>query len=377
MKILTLNCGSSSIRYKLFENEKTLLSGLIERIGERGSSIKNHKQGIKIMLNELIKSRKLKSLKEIDAVGHRVVHGGKLSTSCVISKNILKTIREFSRIAPLHNPVEFKGVRAMKQALPKIPNVAVFDTAFHQTMPEHAFIYAIPYRFYKKEGIRRYGFHGTSHHYVSLRAAEILKKPINKLKLITCHLGAGCSMAAVCNGKSIDTSMGFTPLEGLVMGTRCGDTDPGILIYLADKKRILPKRLDKIFNNQSGLAGISGVGKDMRDVLQGYKKNKKRCKLALEIFCYKIRKYIASYYAVLNKADAIVFTGGIGENAPLIRNWSSSLDCLGIRIDKEKNKKTIGKEGIISSPSSKVKILVIPTDEERMIAIETRKVIRK
>ncbi|MBW3015643.1 acetate kinase [Candidatus Woesearchaeota archaeon] len=372
MKILVLNCGSSSIKYKLFDDNKALDSGLIERIGEKGSKISNYGQGVRLMLDNLIKSKKITSLREIDAVGHRVVHGGEVSKPCRITKKVMKIIREFSSVAPLHNPVELKGIREVKKVL-KVQHVAVFDTAFHQSMPEKAFIYALPYRFYKREGIRRYGFHGTSHEYVSLRAAELLRKPITQLKIITCHLGAGCSITAIDKGKVVDTSMGFTPLEGLVMGTRTGDIDPGVIIYLSDKKKISGKRLDAIFNKQSGLKGIAG-SKDMRDIIEGYKNGSKRCELALDVFCYRIRKYIAAYYAVLNKADAIVFTAGIGENSPLVRKLTADIPCLAIKIDANKNNKV--KEGVISSRNSKVKVLVIPTDEEKMIAIEVQKVIK-
>ena len=374
MKILVLNCGSSSIKYKLFEDENPLTQGLIERIGEKGSKIKNHKQGIKIMLQQLTESKKIKKLSEIKAVGHRVVHGGELSKSCLINKKIINIVKKYSPIAPLHNPVNLKGILEMKKVLPNIPHIAVFDTAFHQTMPEHAFIYALPYKFYKKENIRRYGFHGTSHQDVSQKAAKIIKKPFNKLNIITCHLGAGCSMAAIKKGKVIDTSMGFTPLEGLVMGTRTGDIDPGILIYLAENKKMKSAEIDNLLNNKSGLVGLSGLGKDMRLILKGYKKGNKKCKLALQIFCYRIKKYIAAYAAALENIDAIVFTAGIGENVPLVREWSANIPCLNIKIDKNKNQKT--KEGLISSKQSKVKVLVIPTDEERMIALETRKFVK-
>jgi len=376
MKILVLNCGSSSIKYKLFENKELLASGLIERIGERGSKIKSYKQGLQLMLNQLLESKKIRAISEIKAVGHRVVHGGKLSKSCIIDSKVIGIIKKFSPLAPLHNPANLNGIVKMRSILPDIPNVAVFDTAFHQTIPEKAYVYALPYELYKNYEIRRYGFHGISYQYVSQRTAEFLKKPLDKLKLIICHLGAGCSITAISNGKSIDTSMGFTPLEGLVMGTRAGDIDAGILIYLAGKLKISMKHLDDILNKKSGLSGISGVGSDMRTILRESKNGNKRCKLALEIFCYRIKKYIAAYAAALGKVDAVVFTAGIGENAPLIRGWSSNIECLGIKIDKEKNKKIIGKEAVISSQDSKIKILVMPTDEAKMIAIETEKLIK-
>lgn len=316
MKILVLNCGSSSIKYRLFEGDKELAIGLIEKIGEKGSKIRDHKQGIALMIKQLLESKKIKSVSEIKAIGHRVVHGGELSKSCIINRKVIDIIKKFSPLAPLHNPVNLKGILEMQKILPKIPHVAVFDTAFHQTMPEKAFIYALPYEFYNRYGIRRYGFHGTSHQYVAQRAAAILKKPFNKSNIITCHLGAGCSITAIKNGKVIDTSMGFTPLEGLVMGTRGGDLDPGVIIHLADKLKMNIHKIDDILNKKSGLLGISGIGKDMRPIL---KSRNKRAKLALEIFCYRLKKYIAAYAAILGKVDAIVFTGGIGEHVPLVR----------------------------------------------------------
>jgi acetate kinase len=376
MKILVLNCGSSSIKYKLFENRELLTSGLIARIGEKGSKIKSYKQGLKLMLEQLAESKKIKNISEIKAIGHRVVHGGMLSNSCIIDKKIIRVIKKFSPLAPLHNPANLKGILEMQEILPKIPNIAVFDTAFHNTLPEYAYIYALPYEFYKKHKIRRYGFHGISYQYVSQRISKFLKKPIDKLNLIICHLGAGCSMVAVKNKRVIDTSMGFTPLEGLVMGTRCGDVDAGILIYLSKKFKIEPDHLDSLLNKKSGLAGISGVGSDIRLILNGYQKGNKRCKLALEIFSYRIKKYIAAYAAALGKVDAVAFTAGIGENVPLIRSWSADIDSLGIKIDENKNKKAIGEEAIISSDNSKIKVLVIPTNEAKMIAIETEKLLK-
>ena len=363
MKILALNCGSSSIKYRLFDNQKAVCSGLIERIGER------YDYGIQLMLNQLIKSKKIKSVSEIKAVGHRIVHGGNISKPCLIDKKIIKSIKKFSEFAPLHNFASLKGISAMQKILPKTPNIAVFDTAFHQSLPEKAFVYALPYEFYKK-GIRRYGFHGISYQYVSQRASEILKKPLNKLKLIMCHLGAGCSITALDKGKVIDTSMGFTPLEGLMMGTRTGDIDAGILIYLSRKFRMNANELDDLLNKQSGLLGISGK-KDMRDVLR---KKDKRGRLAIEMFTDRLKKYIAAYSALLGNVDAVIFTAGIGENSSSIRALSANIPVLGMKIDEEKNKKS---ETIISSESSKVKILVIPTDEEKMIAIETEKLIKQ
>lgn len=377
MKILVLNCGSSSIKYELFENKNSLVKGLIEKISEKNSKIKTYKQGIEMMITRLLASRKIKSLQEIKAVGHRVVHGGMLSKSCIIDSKVIGIIKKFSGLAPLHNPPNLKGIIEMRKVLPKIKHVAVFDTAFHQTMPKTSYIYAIPYEYYKKYGIRRYGFHGTSHQYVSQRAAELLGKPFERLNLITCHLGAGCSITAIKKGKVIDTSMGFTPLEGLIMGTRSGDIDPGILIYLQKKLKISPEQLDYLLNQKSGLLGISGVGKDFRDILECAREGNFRCKLALEMFCYRIKKYVGAYAAALGDVDAIIFTAGIGEHNVFIRDRISEIDCLGIQIDKEKNRKMDNKEGIISKNSSKIKILVIPTDEEKMIAIETQKLVGK
>lgn len=374
MKILVLNCGSSSIKYKLFENENLLVEGLIEKIGEKKSKIKNHKQGIKLVLEELLKSNKIKNFKEINAVGHRVVHGGKLTKPVVIDKRTINIIESYSKYAPLHNPVNLQGIKEIKRILPNVKQIAVFDTSFHQTMPEEASIYAIPYEFYKKDGIRRYGFHGISHEYTMLKSAEILNKKTNNLNLITCHLGAGCSITAIKKGKVIDTSMGFTPLEGLAMMTRPGDIDPGILLYLAEDKKMNLKKIDELLNKKSGLAGISGKGNDMRNILDGYKKGDKKCKLALELFCYRIKKYIGAYTAALGKVDAIVFTAGIGENVAIIREKSTDIKFLGIKIDKQKNKKN---ETIVTQKDSKTEVLVIPTNEELMIAKETLNISEK
>jgi len=302
------------------------------------------------------------------------VHGGLFAKPSLITQKAIDVLEKYSKLAPLHNPVNLKGIYAMQKALPKVPQVAVFDTAFHQTIPEHAFMYAIPYRLYKKEKIRRYGFHGTSIDYVSQRAAKLLKKPINRLKLIVCHLGNGCSICAIDKGKSVDTSMGFTPLEGLIMGTRCGDVDPSLTWHL-EKQGMKIDDIYGMLNKKSGLAGISGIGKDMRKLISESKKNK-RAKLAIEMFVYRLKKYIGAYAAVLGKVDAIVFTGGIGENSALIRNKVCNLEILKVSIDKVKNKKAVKKEEIISSEKSKVKVLVVPTDEEKMIAIQTAGLIK-
>lgn len=375
MKILVLNCGSSSIKYKLFENGNSLAGGLIEKIGEKGSKIKTYKHGIDLMVKQLIESGKIKTINEIGAVGHRVVHGGMLSKSCVIDKKVIEIIKKFSPLAPLHNPVNLKGIVEMQKVLPKVKHVAVFDTAFHQTMPEKAFVYALPYEYYKKHGIRRYGFHGTSHKYVSQRASEILGKRFEDLNIITCHLGAGCSMAAVQKGKVIDTSMGYTPLEGLVMGTRAGDIDAGVLIHLQEKFKMKPPQIDDLLNKKSGLFGLTGIAKDMRVAREGYEKGDKRCKLAVEIFCYRLKKYIGAYAAALGNVDAIVFTAGIGENVPIIRTLSTDIPCLGIKLDEKLNDEAIVKESIITTNDSKVKVIIVPTNEEKMIAIETKRVL--
>jgi len=376
MKILVLNCGSSSIKYKLYDNDKELAEGLIEKIGEKKSKITTYKQGIDLTIKQILGSGKIKGIEEIDAVGHRVVHGGTISKPCLIDKKVINVIEKFSELAPLHNPANLSGIIEMGKILPNAKHVAVFDTAFHQTMPKIACIYALPYKYYEKFGIRRYGFHGTSHKYAAHRAAEILGKKFNDLNLISCHLGAGCSIAAVKNGKVIDTSMGFTPLEGLIMGTRPGDIDPGILVYLQKKLKISLNQLDEILNKKSGLLGISGVEKDFRNVLKCARKGNFRCKLALDMFCYRVKKYIGAYAAALGKVNAIIFTGGIGENNDFVRDCASEITCLDIEIDKKKNRMMNGKEGIISAKNSKIAVLVIPADEERMIAIETQEIVK-
>lgn len=381
MKILVLNCGSSSIKYKLFEKSSILAKGYIERIGLDGP--KNHEEGIKLMFKQLLDSKMIKSTSEIDAVGHRVVHGGELSKSSLITASVLKTIEKFSEAAPLHNPVELKGILEVQKHLPKSKNIAVFDTAFHQTIPKKASVYAIPFNYFK-EGIKRYGFHGISHHFVAQRASEILGKPMNKLKLITCHLGAGCSITAIENGKSIDTSMGFTPLEGLVMGSRSGDIDPGLILFLMKNKKINLEKMEHILNNQSGTLGISGFS-DFREVFNGYSNKEPKCELAFNVFCYRLKKYISSYIGVLDSPDAIVFTGGIGENNADVRKICSQSKVFGVEIDDKENikvapyfaakDKSLKSEGIVSTNASKIKVLVIPTDEELMIARETEKIL--
>lgn len=378
MKILVVNAGSSTIKYQLFEGEKVLVRDFVERIGVKGGP-KNHHQATKIMFEKLLHSKVIKHLDEIKAVGHRVVHGGHLEKSSIITKEVMKTIKKYSPMAPLHNPAEIDAIRAVKAHLPKVKNIAVFDTAFHHSMPDKAKAYAIPYKYFEK-GLKRYGFHGTSHHYVAQRAAKILKKPLTSLNIITCHLGSGASIAAIQKGKVIDTSMGYTPLEGLVMNTRAGDVDPGIIIQLT--RKLKTKELDNVLNHKSGLKGICGKA-DYRDVSAGYEKGDKKCSLAWEMFCYRVKKYIGAYAAALEKVDAIVFTAGGGENLPLMRKMCSNIECLGIKIDDNLNDKVrvffsktnpkYKTEGIVSSKDSKIVIMAIGTDEEKMIMLETKR----
>ncbi|NPA74428.1 MAG: acetate kinase [Epsilonproteobacteria bacterium] len=387
-KILVLNSGSSSIKFKLFDmdrGEKVLCSGLIERIGEKEArfklkfgdkkleksiDIKDHAHGLSVLQEEMKRENILKSFQELGGVGHRVVHGGEYFDKAVlIDDSVLEKIEELSPLAPLHNPVNLLGIKAIFKQHPNIPQVAVFDTAFHQTIDKKTFMYALPYEYYEKEKIRRYGFHGTSHHFVMQKAAEVLQKDTNKINLITLHLGNGDSATAVKEGKSIDTSMGFTPLEGLVMGTRCGDLDPAIVFYLSKKLGLNIEELDKILNKKSGLKGICGDN-DMREIEKRASQGDEKAKLALEVFCYRIKKYIGAYTVTIGKVDAIVFTGGIGENSSLVREMVciGLEDSIGAKLDTEKNQKN---ELIISKNDSKIKILVIPTDEEFEIANQT------
>ncbi|WP_069650229.1 acetate/propionate family kinase [Caloranaerobacter ferrireducens] len=393
MKILVINCGSSSLKYQLIDmtNEEVLAKGLAERIGIDGSRVKhrtigkeeviiekpmsNHKVALEIVLNALTDSEHgaIKSMEEISAVGHRVVHGGeKFSGSVVIDDEVLKVLRECADLAPLHNPPNIMGIEACQELMPNTPMVGVFDTAFHQTMPKSSYIYPLPYELYEKYGIRKYGFHGTSHKYVSNRAAEILGKDINELNIITCHLGNGASLAAVKKGKSIDTSMGFTPLEGLAMGTRCGDIDPAIVTFLMEKENMSTSEVNNLLNKKSGVLGISGVSSDFRDIEEAAAKGNERAQLALDKFTSRVKKYVGAYAAIMGGVDVIVFTAGLGENSPETREAvCEGLEFMGVEIDKEKNK-VRGKETIISTENSKVKVLVVPTNEELMIARETK-----
>lgn len=395
MKIFVINCGSSSLKYKVFEmeTETVLAEGIIERIGIANSflkyennegtelkleaEIKTHKAGIELLIENLLSAEHgvLESMDQIKAVGHRVAHGGeKFDSSVLLNEEILAEVEAMSDLAPLHTPANLMGIRVCQELMPQTPQVGVFDTSFHQTMPEKAYLYALPYEYYKKYGVRRYGFHGTSHGYVAQKAAELLDEDLKELKIITCHLGNGASMAAVKNGKSIDTSMGFTPLEGLVMGTRCGDIDPAIVPFIMEKENLKPAEIDNILNKKSGLAGASGVSSDMRDIEKEAEKGNKQAELALEMFNYRVKKYIGAYAAVMGGVDAVVFTAGIGENAIETRaKILKDLEYLGIEIEPEANN-CRGEEKIISSATAKTKVMVIPTNEELVIARDTKNI---
>jgi len=390
--ILVINCGSSSLKYQLLEMEQeTLLAkGLVERIGQqegrhvavvpghdpvdRTLPVPDHEAGIRIVMESLTDAETgvIGSFDEIHAVGHRVVHAGeKYAGSVIITQDVVDALEECIPLAPLHNPPNITGILAARAVLPDVPMVGVFDTAFHQTMPPHAYVYPLPYRMYEEHKIRRYGFHGTSHRYVTLRTAQILEMPVEQLNLITCHLGNGASVAAVKGGRSIDTSMGFTPLEGLMMGTRCGDIDPAIAGYLERNKGMTLEEIDALFNKQSGLLGISGLSSDLRDVEREYANGHERAKLALEIYAYHIRKYIGAYAVALGRVDALVFTAGVGENDSLVREWACrGLEIIGAELDPFKNA-TRRDEAMISKLSSRIAIMIVPTNEELMIARDT------
>lgn len=397
MKTLVLNCGSSSIKYKLFDmtSGEVMAQGGIEKVGLEGSFLKftdkggekvvlekdipGHEEGIAFILKVLTDEKYgcIGSFKEIDAVGHRVVHGAeKFSSSVLITKELLTQVVECSELAPLHNPANLKGIEAMEKILPGTPQVAVFDTAFHQTMPAYAYMYALPYDMYKKYGVRRYGFHGTSHRYVSRRACEILGVPYEKQRIITAHIGNGASITAVKNGKSIDTSMGMTPTEGLMMGTRCGDVDAGVLPYIMHKENLDADGLADLINKKSGVAGFSEISSDMRDIENSVAEGHPRAILALDMYNYRIKKYIGAYAAAMGGLDILVFTGGVGEN-----QWSTrgevckDMEFLGLEFDQKKNENERGREIILSKPESRVKVLVVPTDEEYMIASDTQAIL--
>jgi acetate kinase len=394
MKILVVNCGSSSLKYQLINmnDESCLAQGLVERIGNDGSvltqkvegrekyivlqDMKDHKDAIQLVLKTLVDETNgvISSVDEISAVGHRVVHGGEFySSSVLIDEKVMKALEECSKLAPLHNPPNIIGINACKALMPDTPMVAVFDTAFHQTMPEHAYIYPLPYELYENNKIRKYGFHGTSHKYVSQVAAEMMDKDIKDLKIISCHLGNGASLAAIKGGKSVETSMGFTPLAGIAMGTRSGNIDPAIIAYMMEELQLSVEEVTNILNKKSGVLGISGVSSDFRDLWSAAETNK-RAKLALDVFHYKIKGFICNYAGVLGGVDCIIFTAGIGENSAKAREaCCEDLEFLGVKIDKEMNN-TFGKAVDISAADAKVKVLVIPTNEELMIARDTKEI---
>ncbi len=396
MKVLVLNSGSSSVKYQFIDlkDRSVLAKGLIDRIGmsdsvvthERydGDKVKisaevlDHQTAIEYVLAVLLSKNHgvIKDKSEIDAVGHRVVHGGEsFSESVLVDEKVMDEVRENIELAPLHNPHNLRGIQAVLKHLPGTPQVAVFDTAFHQKMPPQAFLYGIPYLLYRRYKIRRYGFHGTSHYYVSRRAAELTGKPIEKLKIITAHLGNGCSMAAVDGGISVDTSMGFTPLEGLLMGTRSGDLDPQIILHIVGREGLSLAEANTLLNKHSGLLGISGLTSDMREIISEMKAGNKQAELAFQVFAYRIKKYLGSYAAVMGGVDVIVFTGGIGENSPDVRAEScKGLEFLGVKIDNEKNY-SAEKEKVISADSSKVKVFALPTNEELVIALDTERIV--
>ncbi len=396
MKILVLNCGSSSIKYQLFDMTTgvVLAKGIVEKIGLKGSFLKNerfdgnkvklegeildHQTGIEYLLGLMTSEKRgvIKDLNEIDAIGHRLVHGGELfKGSCYLDDVTIKGVEDCSDLAPLHNPANLKGIYAMKTLLPNVPQVGVFDTSFHQTMPDYSFMYALPYSLYKKYGIRRYGFHGTSHSYVSKRACEILNLEYDKQKIITCHLGNGASIAAIKDGKSLDTSMGLTPVEGLIMGTRSGDVDAGALTLIMEKEEIDYSSLNTLLNKHSGMLGISGISSDMREVESAAEEGDKRAILALKMYEYRIKKYIGAYAAAMGGVDLLIFTGGIGENASEIReNVCRDLEYMGLEFDKQINNGVRSKELVISKKGSRVTVMIIPTNEEFVIATETREI---
>ena len=398
MKIIVLNCGSSSIKYQLIDMPKGKVNaiGVVEKIGLHGSFIKNersdgdkvklegeivdHQMGIEYVLGILISEKhgSIKSFDEIDAVGHRVVHGGEsFHSSVAITDEVVKIIEDCIDLAPLHNPPNLKGINAMKELMPNVPQVAVFDTAYHQTMPPHAYVYAIPYSLYKKYSIRRYGFHGTSHRYISQRACEFLGVDFKKQKIITIHLGNGASMAAIMHGKSVDTSMGLTPVEGLIMGTRSGDLDLGVLTYIMRKEQIGITTANTLINKFSGILGVSGISSDMREVEEAAEKGEEQAVLAMDMYNYRIKKYIGAYTAAMNGLDILVFAGGVGENSHIVRSAvCNDLGFFGIELDDEKNKVRAKEALICSSKSkSKVKVIVIPTNEELVIAQDTLRIV--
>jgi len=398
MNILVLNCGSSSVKYQLIEadSRKTLTRGSVERIGMSGATLSNirhdgdeiriageiidHIVAIEYILAVLLSRNHgvINDKSDIHAIGHRVVHGGEtFSDSVLIKDDVIKTLRDNIELAPLHNPHNLRGITACDVNLPGTPQVGVFDTAFHQKMPKKAYLYGIPYSLYSQYKIRRYGFHGTSHRYVTERAGELLQRDVSTLKLVTCHLGNGCSMAAVNGGVSVDTTMGFTPLEGLLMGTRSGDIDPSVILYIMGKEGLSLGEANTLLNKHSGLQGISGVSSDMREVIAEMKNGDRKATYAFEIFCYRVQKYIGAYAAAMGGLDAVVFTGGIGENSPDVRRAScENLGFIGISVDETKNSST-EKEKDISRADGRTRVLVIPTNEELVIAMDTMRIVRQ
>lgn len=400
MKILVLNCGSSSIKYRLFDittEAELLAKGLLERIGLEKSElmhqvtgkdkykiikpVPDHQDGINLILETLKHPEHgvIKDIKEIEAIGHRVVNGGeKFKNSVQIDDEVKAGIEKCIELAPLHNPANLKGILSMEAILPDVPQVATFDTSFHQTMPSYAYLYPLPYEYYEKYRIRRYGYHGTSHKYVAEKACRYLGRKYDSLKIITCHLGNGSSIAAVQNGKSVDTSMGFTPVEGLMMGTRTGDVDVGVLLFIAEKENLSIKDTNNLFNKQSGVCGISGISYDMRDVEMAAEQGVERAQLALDMYAYRVKKYIGSYAAAMGGVDLIIFTGGIGENdCDTRKRILTNLDFLGLEFDPERNDGVRGKEVILTKPGSKVLAMVMPTNEELVIAVDTFNIITK
>lgn len=393
MNVLVLNCGSSSVKYKLFQmpEGKVLAQGGVEKLGLSDSFLKlklpsgekvvlekdmpEHTVAIDFILKTITGSEYgcIKSLSEIDAVGHRLVHGGdKFSESVVITDAVVESVKQCIDLAPLHNPSTLKGVAAVTELIPGVPQVGVFDTAFPQTMPQRAFMYALPYEYYEKYGVRRYGFHGTSHRFVSKRACEFLGLDYNKARIITAHIGNGASMCAIKEGKCIDTTMGLTPTEGLMMGTRVGDVDPGALVFIGEKEGLSMAQLSEVINKKSGVLGVSGVSSDMREIEEAISQGNERAKLALEMYDYRIKKYVGAFTAAMGGLDLLVFTGGVGENQTTTREYvCEDMQYMGIEIDKTLNAKIHGDEALLSTKESKVKVVVIPTDEELMIALDT------
>ena len=392
MKILVINCGSSSIKYKLYEMDTrgVLAAGGIERVGQQGAFLKttdhngekiqldfecpSHTEGIKMMFDTLMHPQygAIKSLDEIAAAGHRIVAGGRFAESRLVTDEMLEEWKTYMDLAPLHNPPALKGYNAVKAVVEHMPNVFVFDTSFHQTMPAHAYMYAVPYHYYEEMNIRRWGAHGTSHRFVTQRVCEVLGTQPENQKIITCHIGNGASVSAVDHGKCIDTSMGLTPLEGLMMGTRTGDLDASVVLAIMKKEGKTPDEMQDLLNKKSGLLGISGLGSDMRDVENGVKEGNERAKLALDMYNYRIKKYVGAYAAAMGGVDTIVFTAGVGEHQWDVRyNALKDLEFLGIEVDYDKNKANFGEEEIISTPNSRVKVVVVPTDEELLIASDT------